>query len=369
MRRRTDVARTVPLVCALLVGARTTTAQILSVTPDRLEFLVTANSLDLPSPIRRITITPVGVDKLEVKYSGLFSTGEGRPDFVVVWPSSGVAPTAVWVGLNRNVVPYLRPGTYTADPVFVVPGQPCPRACGGTIVTLRLSGPPPPSVTGVLNTATLEPWVSPGAMVSILGTDLSTPPIAARYDDAGLYPTSLGDTTVTFNGIAAPLLYVNTMQINAVVPYGVAGQKSVEVVVTHYQRAPPFSLPLMDTSPGVFTATQTGRGQGAILNANGTFNSGDNPAPKGSVIQIFATGAGPWVSTEVPPLLPQNILDGSIFLGARFGPGLPRPAAPVSLTIGGQPARMQYLGPAPYQVFGMLQVNAVVPEDIDSGPQ
>jgi uncharacterized protein (TIGR03437 family) len=48
---------------------------------------------------------------------------------------------------------------------------------------------------------------------------------------------------------------------------------------------------------------------------------------------------------------------------------VPRPAAPVSLTIGGLPARFLYIGPAPYRVFGMLQMNAVVPDGIESGPQ
>jgi uncharacterized protein (TIGR03437 family) len=370
MRLIGAVARTVPLVCGLLVGLRSAPAQVrLTVGPyDLGEFLVQANSLGLREPFGSVAIGAVGADKLEFRFRGV-TTGEGRPNFIVVSPSSGVAPAFVAVGLNPNVVPYLRPGSYSLSLVFEVPGQPCPPACGGTFVTLRLYAPPAPTVTGVVNAATLEATISPGALVSILGTDLSTPPITAQYDSAGLYPTSLGDTTVTFNGIAAPLVYVSTSQINAVVPYGVAGQKTVEVVVRHYLPASPFSLPIADTSPGIFSVSQTGRGQGAILNTNSTPNSVDNPARKGSVIQIFATGAGVWVLPAVPNTLPQSVLDGSIYLGAPGPSFIPRPAAPVSLTIAGQPARMQYMGPAPYQVFGMLQVNAVVPDGIDSGPQ
>jgi hypothetical protein len=74
------------------------------------------------------------------------------------------------------------------------------------------------------------------------------------------------------------------------------------------------------------------------LNTNGTPNSVDNPASKGSVIQIFATGAGLW-NKPLP--------DGGIQLDAPF----PVPAA------------------APYEVSGMLQVNAIVPDGIGSGPQ
>jgi uncharacterized protein (TIGR03437 family) len=142
----------------------------------------------------------------------------------------------------------------------------------------------------------------------------------------------------------------------------------VEVVVTHYERGDPLTVPLGDTSPGIFTANQAGPGQGGILNADGTPNSADNPAPKGSPIQIFATGAGVWTFPLAPDMLPQDLVDGSVYLGYPLV-NIPHPTAPVSLTIGGQAARFQYMGPAPYQVFGMLQINAVVPDGIESGPQ
>ena len=45
------------------------------------------------------------------------------------------------------------------------------------------------------------------------------------------------------------------------------------------------------------------------------------------------------------------------------------PLAQVSLTIGGQPATLLYAGPAPFMVLGVIQINAVVPEGIGSGPQ
>jgi uncharacterized protein (TIGR03437 family) len=57
-------------------------------------------------------------------------------------------------------------------------------------------------------------------------------------------------------------------------------------------------------------------------------------------------------------------LDGSISILAQvFNP------SQVSLTIGGQPATLLYAGAAPYQVWGILQVNALVPAGLGSGPQ
>jgi len=82
-----------------------------------------------------------------------------------------------------------------------------------------------------------------------------------------------------------------------------------------------------------------------------------NPAPAGSVIQIFATGAGRWNKD-----LDQQVIDPA-------KPPYPAPLAPVSLTIGVQAAQVAYAGAAPGQVFGVLQVNAVVPAGLAAGPQ
>ncbi len=73
---------------------------------------------------------------------------------------------------------------------------------------------------------------------------------------------------------------------------------------------------------------------------------------------IFATGAGLWN---------QPVPSGSVVLGPTLPPLAP--AAPVSLTIGGQAAKILYAGAALDRVSGTLQLNAVVPEGVASGPQ
>jgi uncharacterized protein (TIGR03437 family) len=287
-----------------------------------------------------------------------------QPNFLVVSPSIGVTPALLWVGLNRDVVPYLPAGAYAIGLQFAPPDQPCPLFCAGTVVTLRLTSGLP-VVTSVVNAATQRPGISPGAIVSILGTNLGTPPISAKYDSAGFFPISLGNSAVTFNGVTAPLLYVSTTRIDTVVPYSLAGEQTTEIVVTH-NRLPSaaVSAPIQDTSPGIFTATGDGHGH-PILNQDGTPNSPENPALKGSILQIWATGAGVWN---------RNPRDGSVVLSSLIdfsssGEVYMRPAATVSLTIGGQPAEILYAGPAPYEVSGKLQVNAVVPQGIESGAQ
>ena len=70
---------------------------------------------------------------------------------------------------------------------------------------------------------------------------------------------------------------------------------------------------------------------------------------------MFGTAAGIWTN---------NVPDGSVSVRARSFD-----YSRVSLTIGGQPARVLYAGTAPFQVWGEFQVNAIVPTGLPSGPQ
>ena len=42
---------------------------------------------------------------------------------------------------------------------------------------------------------------------------------------------------------------------------------------------------------------------------------------------------------------------------------------PVSVTIAGKPAQVLYAGSSPGQVWGLLQVNAVIPDGVPAGQQ
>lgn len=361
MKLDIGAVRIVAAACGLFAGVRTSTAQVLQASLGLMSFYAVADRLPLPPGSQGVLVSVSGADKLA--FEVVFETGAGGK-FVTVTPSSGVAPMEVRIALDPQVVPYLRPGGYALDVRFGVSGEACSSVsrCTDTIVTLKLDAQPAPTIGAVVSAASFQPAVSPGEIISIFGQHIGTPPLIAQPDEGGFFPKTLGNTTVTFNGTPAPLLYVDTGQVNAVVPYGVAGQKAVSVVLTHSgQTAAVFSVPIADTSPSLFTLTQTGKGQGAILNVdsqnpnNLTLNGVDNPAPKGSAITIFGTGAGGWNRT---------VQDGNIVPDAST-----LPAAAVSLTIGGQPARILYAGAAPSLVSGVLQVNAIVPDGVASGPQ
>jgi len=94
------------------------------------------------------------------------------------------------------------------------------------------------------------------------------------------------------------------------------------------------------------------------------FNTESNPAPRGSAVTFYATGAGAW-NVAYP--------DGGLVLASRtglyLGPEFLMPLAPVSVTIGGQPARVVVATAQPMRVSGMLQVTAEIPQGIGSGEQ
>ena len=79
----------------------------------------------------------------------------------------------------------------------------------------------------------------------------------------------------------------------------------------------------------------------------------DQPATLGGMVVLFATGFGLW------PDLPENVVG----ITARN-----YTQNPVTLTIGGLPARLYYAGIAPYQP-AMMQINAYVPQGLSPGPQ
>ena len=341
--------------------------------PHRIDFSATADSLTLP---RAQSVGLVASDNSAVQFRFDRVTTDGGPNFVVISPSAGSTPATVEIALNPNVVPFLPSGTYAL--LLGFSALPPSTAVGGTQVFLKLSAPPAPVISSLVNAATLQPGISPGAIVSIRGTNLGTQPVSTQYDAAGLYPTvsriysGTDKDGVTFNGIPAPLLYMSNGQINAQVPYGVAGQQTVDVVVTHnLQSSAPFTTPILDTSPGIFAANQNGTGQAMALNRDGTVNGSDNPAPKLSAITLYATGAGLMNRTDRPlnVLKVTPVQDGSIVIGRPPLEPMTGPTAKVSISIGGQPAAILYAGGAPFTINGVLLVQVFVPDGIGSGPQ
>lgn len=199
--------------------------------------------------------------------------------------------------------------------------------------------------------------VAPGELVSIFGYGVGPASGAAMNTQSGTVATQLAGTRVLFDGIPAPLLYTDSNQVNAVVPRSVGGRTSTRVQVEYLGlTSNDLSVPVATSSPGIFTLNGSGTGQAAILNQDSSVNSAANPAQPGSILVIYATGAG-----QMNPAVP----DGAI----PVADPLPKPIAPVTVTIGSVEADVLYAGAAPGLVAGALQVNARIPAQVVAGPQ
>ncbi|HEX4593893.1 MAG TPA: hypothetical protein VH157_06445 [Bryobacteraceae bacterium] len=205
-------------------------------------------------------------------------------------------------------------------------------------------------ITAVANGASLlTDAVSPGEVVAIFGANLGPVKMSTlQIDDAGQAAKILAGTQVLFDGVPAPLVYVSSAEIGAVVPFGVVGPTTQVRVVYRGQSSPAVAVPVVQAAPALFAQDGTGGGPGAILNTDGSVNSYDNPAERGSTVALFGTGLG-----QTNPLGEDGKVTGGV--------ALPAPVLPVTVLIDGAPAEIVYSGAAPGMVQGFVQVNIRIP--------
>jgi uncharacterized protein (TIGR03437 family) len=100
--------------------------------------------------------------------------------------------------------------------------------------------------------------------------------------------------------------------------------------------------------PALFTANESGTGQVAALNQDGSVNSPANPANTGDVIVLYGTGEG---------LVQPGPADGTIS------------TVPITVTIGGRQAHVGYAAEAPSLTAGVIQINATIPSGVNNNQQ
>jgi uncharacterized protein (TIGR03437 family) len=201
----------------------------------------------------------------------------------------------------------------------------------------------------------VEGPVAPGELITLRGSGFGpVNGVAGKIGANGTLPTTLSGVQVFFGDTAAPLLYVQSGQINVVVPFTtitnlLAPAAGPPILRVEYQGVPTNSVtvPLTNAAPGIFILDYA-TGQPAVLNQDGTLNTISNPAKAGSIISIFGTG-GDFVFSGGP--------DGALW-----------PASPLShfsslplVSLNGESVEVVYGGSAPGEVVGVFQVNARVP--------
>jgi uncharacterized protein (TIGR03437 family) len=296
-----------------------------------------------PTPMEVQVVDDCGTSVSSATVVAAFSTGE--PVLVLTSLRNGIY-TGTW-----------RPIKAAADVTITVRAELAPlaaaeiRARGGVPENARA---PALYSGGIVHAASFAPAspLAPGGIVSVFGRNLATGALGA----ANLpLPTSLAGATLTVAGIDVPLFYSSADQINAQLPFELAPNSRHQAVVKISDAITvPETITVATARPGIFTTTQDGKGQGVIMDVANRLVDSANPAKAGDIVVIYCTGLGatnPAVrSGEAAPASP-----------------LAKVVTPVSVTIGGQPAAVQYAGLTPGYV-GLYQVNVQIPSGVPPGP-
>jgi uncharacterized protein (TIGR03437 family) len=292
------------------------------------------------------------------------STATGTPVKITLPFSSGTVrivdqPDSGTVALAGNVATYTPlAGTEGVDKFTFASydNQKNSNLATGT-VTVTAAGRPAISAGGIGNAANyIASSVAPGEIVAIFGTGLGPDTLAPlELNSAGWVARALSGTRVLFDGMPAPLWYASSGVVTAIAPYSLTAGATTQVQVEYNGiKSTALAMPVTAAVPGIFTLNASGSGQAVVLNQDQvTFNSAQNPAAKNSVITVIATGGG---------AVDQTVIDGSV-----TGLPLPKLKQSVTATVGGVDAAVEYSGPAPSLVAGVLQVNIRIPAGAPSG--
>jgi uncharacterized protein (TIGR03437 family) len=200
----------------------------------------------------------------ELYWTATVSYSSGA-DWLVLSQTSGIDDANITVFANQGA---LSPGVYQAT-VLIDAG---PMAGSQSIpvtltVTAATATPASVTVTSVTDAADFHPGpVVPGSLAAVFGTNLSGQ-----------------NVSVTFDGIAAHLLYSGATQINLQIPSELTGHTSTQMVVTvDGSSSAPVTVQLTAIAPALFTP--------GILNQDSTVNGPAHPAAAGTILQIFGIG-------------------------------------------------------------------------------
>lgn len=200
--------------------------------------------------------------------------------------------------------------------------------------------------------------LAPDSIVAAFGTELAT---GTQIAAAQPLPTTLSGTTVTVNGVAAPLFFVSSGQINFLIPSGTtAGEAQVVVTSTLgngdqvVSRGP---LQIATSAPAIFTANANGTGAPAAV--TGRINGGGQ--------FVF----DPNLPFAPDPVNPSQFIPSPIDVGTAqqpaflilYGTGL-RNAAPGSVRaiIGGIEVPVSPVAAPGFT--GLDQINLQIPESL-----
>jgi uncharacterized protein (TIGR03437 family) len=213
------------------------------------------------------------------------------------------------------------------------------------------------SIAAVVSAASNQTGaVAPGEMLVLYGSGLgpSGPAVSAAYGSNGMLPLSVAGTSVYFNGVPGRVFYSSATQVSAIVPFGVSSGNLAIYVSYQGQTSAPATVTVAAAAPALFTMDYSGKGQAVAVNvSDSSLNGAAHPAKAGAFVLLYATGLG-----QTNPGGVDGLLDS---------PPYPLPVLPVTATIGGKTATVQYAGGAQSLVAGIFQINLQIPSGLTPG--
>ena len=222
----------------------------------------------------------------------------GTPQSAPVGTPFGAALKVLYQDVNGNpqsgiVIAFSAPGTGASatlsSPTAVT------DANGIASVTATANATPGQySVTAFANGATTAFSLTntgPAIIIGALQNAASlADKIAAANDIVAAFGTFPGcsSASVTVDGASTTVFYSSPTQVNFLLPGSVAGETSANLqFACAGLTSQVIPVPVAPTSPGIFTAGESGTGQASIVNQNGSIAT---PTPAGTYIEVFGTG-------------------------------------------------------------------------------
>jgi uncharacterized protein (TIGR03437 family) len=173
---------------------------------------------------------------------------------------------------------------------------------GSTVLTFtltsRLAGPVV-SATDFYNGAGYQPGVTPGGIVIIRGTGLASTisGVVTGNTIIGPLPYSLAGVSVTFGNTPAPIYYVANMsgteQVAVQAPFELMAGTTAVTITVNGSPTVVNNVTVLAYQPGIFQTTDSNNNTYAVLlHADGSYVTRENPAHRGEILRMFATGLG-----------------------------------------------------------------------------
>jgi uncharacterized protein (TIGR03437 family) len=145
---------------------------------------------------------------------------------------------------------------------------------------------------GISNAANYTPITNsyaPGELVNLYGNF----GVSTQVNGALPVPTKLGGVQVFVNGLAAPVHLVSQNQISALIPFEISGDSFATFqVVVNGSKSNLVTVYAGNSAPGIYTSTENGVGDAAILHSDYSLVTNSSPAVPGETVLMYLTGLG-----------------------------------------------------------------------------